>query len=220
VGEDPVEGGVAVGAGVQPSLSLIGRQDGAVASAEPEGRGPFPGVGEAVDPVQGAGVPGVDEGGQHPAGAVDDPDLRRVTDQDDFRCVLGSCGREAVDVQGGGHRGLIDDQDRPVIQAHPGPFRGAGRDLAEPVASVEPLRDGVRVPAGRVGEFRGGPRGGGETDDPVPGLFPCCRRGPQGPGLTGPGGGGQDRQEVPVPGQLQHRLVLPPVQPLDPGLRH
>ncbi len=148
VREDALEGGVAVGAGVQPSvLAVLGQAGGMALPEGREARGAFPGLAEPVDLLQGDAVAGVGEGGEHPAGAVDDPDLARVPDQDVLRrdpLVARSLG----EVQGARHRGLVDDHDRPVIQRGPGSF--GGRVLVETVVVVEPLRKGVGAAAGRL----------------------------------------------------------------------
>jgi hypothetical protein len=59
--EDAIEGAVAVGAGMHPTLRLIDGEHVPVALAEGEGGCALPVVPESVDPVQSARMPGVDE---------------------------------------------------------------------------------------------------------------------------------------------------------------
>jgi hypothetical protein len=104
-----------------------------------------------VDLVEFDTVPGAGQGGEHPAGAVDHPDLRGVPDQDDLRACPGGCGDERVEVQGAGHRRLVDDHHRSVVQRRRALRAGWGAAVG-----VQPLGQGVRRLAGGGSQLRGG----------------------------------------------------------------
>jgi hypothetical protein len=116
VREDAVEGGVAVSAGVQSTGGPVGGQRVRVAVPEREGGLAFPRLAEPVDLVELDAVAGAGQGGQHPARAVDHPDLRRVADQHHLRPHPRGRGDERVEIQRAGHRRLIDDHHRPAVQ--------------------------------------------------------------------------------------------------------
>jgi len=99
VREDAVEGGVTVGAGVQPPAEAVGGQRAGLACPQRQRRLAFPGLAEPVDLSQLHAVPGTGEGGEHPARPVDHPDLRGVPDQHDLRPCPRGRGDERVEVR-------------------------------------------------------------------------------------------------------------------------
>ena len=93
---------------MQPAVVLVDVGDVDVAVAEPEAGVAFPGLVEAVDPVQLDGVEGVDQQPEH-AAPPDGGELQRVTDQRDPPAVdVGQVG-QLRQPGGGDHAGFVDD---------------------------------------------------------------------------------------------------------------
>ena len=186
-----------------PGVLVILGQHAGVAVAEPQAGGLFPGVAEPdgfgeAGVAQGAGEQG------HAAAVLDRLQLADVPGQDDLGAAGLGVGDQVGQVRAGQHRGLIDDQQG----ARADPDRAAGAAAAGQVA--QELRGVVRH-RDPGGQGVAGRLGRGDADHRAePGLGPDPRGLGQHPGLAGPGGRVDDRDE-PAVGQRGERgggLVL------------
>lgn len=96
---------------MQPALTLVGVRDRRVTSAELEGRGALPVVGEAMDTVELDRTMSVDEHPEHPS-TPDRRELHRVTDQRHPPPLLFGEVGEFGEFRGGEHPGFVDDHRR------------------------------------------------------------------------------------------------------------
>ena len=213
--EHPVQSGIAVLARMKAPGGAIGGQRGWRAVSQRQGGLAFPRLAEPVDLVELDAVPGAGQGGEHPARPVHDLDLRRIPNQNDLRPGPGGRGDQRVQIQGAGHRRLVDDHHRAAVQ-HRRSWRAGGGS----VVGVQPLGQGVGALAGGGGELGGGAGRRCQPDDPVAGVLPGAGGGAQRAGLARPSRRREHGQEVPTSGQAQHRQALARVQPAVATGRH
>ena len=88
-----------------------------------------------------------------------------VADQHEFGAVAGDEVDESIEVSGGEHAGLVDDED-VAWGEHP----ASGRPLV--VVPVEELGDGLRGHVGFAAQHVGGGGGVGKADHLVAGVVP------------------------------------------------
>ena len=177
-------GEAVVGEGVEVAdvdAVVVGVEGGGfvVAVAERDRGGGFGGVVEADHVGEFEGALGGDVA-QHAAGA-DGGELLVVADEADAGAAAGQVGDGGVEVEGGGHGGLVDDDQRPLIHV--------GCPVGHVAAGQSPGQggQGVGVAAGLRAESGRGRGGGGEPDRGAAGVGPGRREGLHGGGFAGPG---------------------------------
>jgi hypothetical protein len=160
----------------------VGVEAGGVAVSQFEGRGGFPVVVEPVDGVELDRASGGAQFGEH-AATRDRVELVRVTDEREPPPVLVGEVGELVEVGGGEHAGLVDD-DRRAGGEPPGRF-------GWPVGACHSWRSLATVSRSHAGpgfEDTGRLRGGGEPEHRPPLPVRSVDRGVEHGGLAGAGG--------------------------------
>ena len=185
--------------------------------AQREGRGRLGGVVEAHHLRQfHRPVLGLDVAQDTPS--ADGRELLVVAHQTHAGATLEGVVHDALEDEGVGHPGLVDDQQGVLVHLVPPLGVGAG-SLAGQQLVV--LRQGVGVGAGRLAQLGGGRGAGRQADDVPPTFAPGPRQGGHGRGLAGSGRG--DRQLGPGPrgGHLADQVGLPLVEgdPVGVGLQ-
>ena len=182
-------------------MRVVDRDDVRVPDAQPGRRIALPGVGEPVDLGQHLRTGVADQQLEHASGA-DRGELFVVAGVEQFGPGGGDDRGDAVEVLGGAHPGLVDDDQvlAPQPLTHVPVLVGAV-PVQEPagVDRVDPVVD----------EHAGSDVRGRHTDDPAAGLLlPHAGQRPDRAGLPRPGRTDQDVAAAPGRQDLQHFVAL------------